>query len=82
VNTFKKAGDKLTYFEMAQLIKRMIGEINQVEEWEYEDLMYWLDGCNLANIEFNDINIWLKEFDVDFGIQIKAYDQEDEFQAS
>lgn len=58
----------------------MIGGLIQVEEWEYEDLMYWLDGCNLAFIEFNDINVWLKEFDVDFGIQIKAFDQEDEFQ--
>lgn len=36
-----------------------------VEEYEYEDLMNWLDEFHLANIEFNDINIWLKELDVD-----------------
>jgi hypothetical protein len=52
---------------------------NRSTDWEYEDLMYWLDDFNLLHINFNDVNIWLKEYGCDLGIPIEVNKNEESF---
>jgi hypothetical protein len=42
------------------LIKKTI--TIEVEEWEYEALMYWFDEFSLAFVQFNDVIDWLKDW--------------------
>ena len=57
----------ITYFQFYQTFKNVLG-ITNVAEWMLEDFMSQLDIKDKAEIELNEIAIWLKKYDVDIGV--------------
>ena len=75
LDTFKLYNNQLTYYEFTKITRNM--GVDFVAEWMFEDFLSELDSMGLAYIELNDIASWLKKYDYDIGVAIKAEDQSD-----